>query len=463
MQATTSTYKNKGNFYLSSKKSVLNVRKCVYYVLDAQGNLLSTYVYENNNTQQILQFAQTEKVIYGSSRLGTNFNPIPLFASQNSTQPVLFITHNIGLSTYELTNHLGNVLSVISDKPIPHQNGQTVDYWQAEVRQATDYSPFGAQLQTRNLFLTVLGNVPYRYGYQGYERDNEVKGEGNSVNYKYRMHDPRVGRFFAVDPLVKDYPWNSPYAFSENVVINAVELEGLEMKNVYIYNPKTKSFPKKPNYKDVDVLLEKNVNVYLYAYPNGGVKRTVVKSWDGTHQASSEGSMPIEKLHSEFNSASLSAPKSVDPTHYESWEGGANGADGQTKQTKKDYVVAANVILGIATFGYGAGALLAGEAGIVAVSSTILAADDLSGSVIGAAKDDINGDYKPIKSGFKAVGGDAGELTYDAVNLSSGLFSLKNNIKNKTNTIKEKIVPVALDVNGTAKSIKESVDDYNKK
>jgi len=42
------------------------------------------------------------------------------------------------------------------------------------------------------------------------------------------MHDPRVGRFFAVDPLTKKYPWNSTYAFSENVVINAVELEGLE-------------------------------------------------------------------------------------------------------------------------------------------------------------------------------------------------------------------------------------------
>ena len=42
------------------------------------------------------------------------------------------------------------------------------------------------------------------------------------------MHDPKVGRFFAVDPLEKKYPWNSPYAFSENRVIASVELEGLE-------------------------------------------------------------------------------------------------------------------------------------------------------------------------------------------------------------------------------------------
>jgi len=75
----------------------------------------------------------------------------------------------------------------------------------------------------------------YRYGYQGQEMDNEIKGRGNSLNYKYRMHDPRIGRFFAVDPLAKKYPWNSSYAFSENVVINAVELEGLE-KRIIINN-----------------------------------------------------------------------------------------------------------------------------------------------------------------------------------------------------------------------------------
>jgi RHS repeat-associated protein len=68
----------------------------------------------------------------------------------------------------------------------------------------------------------------YRYGFQGQEKDDEVKGAGNSVNYKYRMHDPRVGRFFAVDPLAAKYPHNSPYAFSENNVIHMVELEGTE-------------------------------------------------------------------------------------------------------------------------------------------------------------------------------------------------------------------------------------------
>ena len=73
----------------------------------------------------------------------------------------------------------------------------------------------------------------YRYGFQGQEKDDEIKGEGNSLNYTFRMHDPRVGRFFAVDPLFKEYPWNSPYAFSENMVIHATELEGLEVGYTY--------------------------------------------------------------------------------------------------------------------------------------------------------------------------------------------------------------------------------------
>lgn len=101
----------------------------------------------------------------------------------------------------------------------------TEDYatYVADVVSYSDYYPYGMQMPGRN------GNGDkYRYGFQGQEKDDEVKGEGSSINYKYRMHDPRIGRFFAVDPLTKDYPHNSPYAFSENVVIDHIELEGLE-------------------------------------------------------------------------------------------------------------------------------------------------------------------------------------------------------------------------------------------
>ena len=71
----------------------------------------------------------------------------------------------------------------------------------------------------------------YRYGFQGQEKDDEIKGEANSINYKFRMHDPRLGRFLSLDPLAKQYPHNSPFAFSENRVIDGIELEGLEYLN----------------------------------------------------------------------------------------------------------------------------------------------------------------------------------------------------------------------------------------
>jgi hypothetical protein len=49
------------------------------------------------------------------------------------------------------------------------------------------------------------------------------------------MHDPRIGRFFAVDPLFREYPYNSPYSFSENRIIDGVEREGLEVENINAY------------------------------------------------------------------------------------------------------------------------------------------------------------------------------------------------------------------------------------
>jgi hypothetical protein len=69
------------------------------------------------------------------------------------------------------------------------------------------------------------------------------------LNYEFRMHDPRVGRFFAIDPLFRKYPYNSTYAFSENRVIDKVELEGLEQATTtFTYE----SIKGKSKYKVVD-------------------------------------------------------------------------------------------------------------------------------------------------------------------------------------------------------------------
>ncbi len=76
----------------------------------------------------------------------------------------------------------------------------------------------------------------YRYGYNGKENDNEVKGESNQQDYGFRVYDPRVGRFLSVDPLTQDYPMLTPYQYASNRPIDGVDLDGKEWSKSTRYN-----------------------------------------------------------------------------------------------------------------------------------------------------------------------------------------------------------------------------------
>ena len=89
-----------------------------------------------------------------------------------------------------------------------------------------NYYPFGWSMPGRK-----YQEGDYRFGFNGQEQDTEWRG-GQAVNFKYRVHDPRIAKFLSVDPLAPDYTWNSPYAFAENRVIDGIDLEGLEWKGV---------------------------------------------------------------------------------------------------------------------------------------------------------------------------------------------------------------------------------------
>jgi RHS repeat-associated protein len=125
-----------------------------------------------------------------------------------------------------LSNHLGNVLVTVSDKKFGHVNGSSYDYYTADVANATDYYPFGMEMPNR----TYSATNSYRYGFNGNENDNEVKGEGNEQDYGMRVYDTRLGRFLSVDPLRKQYPNLTPYQFSSNSPIANVDLDGGESK-----------------------------------------------------------------------------------------------------------------------------------------------------------------------------------------------------------------------------------------
>jgi RHS repeat-associated protein len=83
-----------------------------------------------------------------------------------------------------------------------------------------DYYPFGSVMQGR-----AYSNGAYRFGFNAQERDAEMN---ESYSFEYRIQDSRLGRFLSIDPLKSDYPWNSPFSFAENRVVDGIDLEGLE-------------------------------------------------------------------------------------------------------------------------------------------------------------------------------------------------------------------------------------------
>lgn len=75
----------------------------------------------------------------------------------------------------------------------------------------------------------------YSYGFNGKENNNEIYGNSNLQDYGMRLYNVRLGKFLSIDPYLKNYPWNSTYAFAENDVIRNIDLDGLE-KVLYIYD-----------------------------------------------------------------------------------------------------------------------------------------------------------------------------------------------------------------------------------
>ncbi|WP_221417884.1 RHS repeat domain-containing protein, partial [Fulvivirga kasyanovii] len=107
---------------------------------------------------------------------------------------------------------------------------------ESNVLETSDYYPFGLQVAGGFRRVTAKEN---RFKFQGQEHISDLGLNWDS--FKWRNHQPDIGRFFNVDPLADDYVYNSPYAFAENRVIDGRELEGLEWVNAKgqkVYDPK---------------------------------------------------------------------------------------------------------------------------------------------------------------------------------------------------------------------------------
>lgn len=62
------------------------------------------------------------------------------------------------------------------------------------------------------------------------EKDNEMKGIGNSLDFGARMYDSRLGRWLSLDPLQAKYPNLSPYNGFENNPIYFADPDGKDAK-----------------------------------------------------------------------------------------------------------------------------------------------------------------------------------------------------------------------------------------
>jgi RHS repeat-associated protein len=64
----------------------------------------------------------------------------------------------------------------------------------------------------------------YRYGFNGKETDSET----GIQDYGMRWYLPNIARFASVDPLADEFPYYTPYQFSGNTPIFAIDLDGEE-------------------------------------------------------------------------------------------------------------------------------------------------------------------------------------------------------------------------------------------
>ncbi len=199
----------------------------IFYTRDAQGNTMANYqmgfVAPIGNNLPAYHTTLTELDIYGSSRLGVK--AANKLLDRQPDNPNRTYSRYLGLKRYEVSNHLGNVITIFTDRKIAQGTtlGSPISNYKAVLLASMDYTPFGMIMNGRN-----YNTDKYRFGFNGKENDNEVKGNGNQQDYGFRIYDPRIGKFLSVDPLTKQYPMLTPYQFASNCPISGIDLDGLE-------------------------------------------------------------------------------------------------------------------------------------------------------------------------------------------------------------------------------------------
>ena len=119
-----------------------------------------------------------------------------------------------GKRNYELSNHLGNVNVVISDKRKSFCDEELgVERFEADVLSGVDYYPFGKTLPDRQYYASN-DTSQFINGFNGMRYDHEINQKGRSIDYGARILDVDLERWLSVDAMWKANVHITPFAFS---------------------------------------------------------------------------------------------------------------------------------------------------------------------------------------------------------------------------------------------------------
>lgn len=196
----------------------ITTSEITYYMLDGKGQVMSIYT-TDGSTDKL-----SEQIIYSSDRLGMD-NPdesVTLATNTDELAATTF-TRTLGKKSYEIKDFLGNVRAVVSDVKELNADGT----FSAKLLSSNDYMPYGMLMPHSD-----NSSSDYRYGYQGMEKDPEIKDGGNSYDFGARILDPRIGRWLSMDPLAAQFPDKSPYNAMGNDPINKIDPDGRSEDNL---------------------------------------------------------------------------------------------------------------------------------------------------------------------------------------------------------------------------------------
>ncbi len=95
-------------------------------------------------------------------------------------------------------NDYTNMVAEIDNFKIENVVNTANPMYSAVLNNLSETYAFGAPMPMRQANPNI-----YRYGFNGMEKDNEVKGDGNTYTTHNRAYDPRLGRWLSLDPAAR--------------------------------------------------------------------------------------------------------------------------------------------------------------------------------------------------------------------------------------------------------------------